>query len=455
MATSVTRHGVTWTFDTDYTVGTYANGDYYVVENTPAAGVTITAISPTPSAGRNGTVVNPTRGSTQGFDDRVSAYNAYSEALNVGNDLPLTVSASSSVVSSISTVASQSFEQIDTYAVLTVLASAPAANSFRPAPIGGDFTHPWAKGDLDYTKLADMDQTAITVPSIATSESDFEKVWYEQDLTWTGRYLHTPYQGGQEGYGKSMAIMTGTAALQLNLDYSDAAKETLLVRLVQYGIDIHGLVEDGGSWDADGGHNPGRLIPLFIAAMVFNDADMKANVNASNGLKFQEQEQTFYVAQSDIDLTRYTDDGRPRTPYTSEDIGKPEWGENHIQNPSKDGDNWDAYYRDIGGGVLQAPAIVIKLMGGESVLNWAAMLDYAERHLYYRNNRYTDPVYYNGYDDGDAYGDGNTSSSTPFASNETPSFHTNFYLEFENADPVGSVSTPIIKTNGQQLALLN
>ncbi|MGY8733022.1 MAG: hypothetical protein ACKVK0_12845, partial [Pirellulales bacterium] len=232
MAISITRHGVTWTITGTPTNGTYANGDPWVV-----GAISITAISPTPTAGTNGTVVNPAIGRTQGFDNRVSAYNTYSEVLNVGNDLPLAVSTSSSVVSSISTVATQSFEQITTFAILTVVASSPAAGSFRPAPIGGDFTHPWTSGGMDYTKLASLDQTLITVPSIATSETDFEKSWYEQDLTWTGRYMHTDYMGGNNGYGRDMAIQTGTAALQLNLDYSDAAKETLLIRLIQYGVD--------------------------------------------------------------------------------------------------------------------------------------------------------------------------------------------------------------------------
>ena len=81
-ASSVTRHGVTWTFDNDYTTGQYANGDWWVV-----GPVVITQITPTPTTGRNGTVVNPAIGSTQGFDDRFWA-NAYSAALNVGNKLP-------------------------------------------------------------------------------------------------------------------------------------------------------------------------------------------------------------------------------------------------------------------------------------------------------------------------------------------------------------------------------
>jgi len=438
----IVRHGVTWTITGTPTNGTYANGDPWVV-----GPISITAISPTPSAGRNGTVVNPSRGSTQGFDDRVQeTYSPYSETLNVGNDLPLAVSASSSVVSSISTVATVSFEQIDTYAILTVLSGSPATNSFRPAYIGGDYTHPWAKGDLDYTKLADMDSTLISVPAIATSEADFDKVWYEQSLSWTGRYLHTDYMGGGNGYGRNMAIDTGTAALQLNLDYSDAEKETLLISLVQYGIDIHGIIQDGGAWNADGGHNPGRLAPLFIAAMTFNDADMKANLDASTSKKFQEYQQTFYVAQSDIDLT-HSGVKPPYTDYTQNELGMPEWGIRHSSSPTTDNKQWDAAYRDISGGVAQAPAIVIYLMNGGSVINWPALSDYAERHIYYRQGRYADPVYYNGYDDGDDYSDGDTNWTTPFAYNETPSFHSNFYLEFENADPVGSTpdaTAPVI-----------
>lgn len=450
MATSVTRHGITWTFDTDYTVGTYANGDYYVVENTPAAGVTINSVTTTVTAqatGRSGTVVNPSRGRTQGFDNRISAYNTYSDTLDVSNNFPVTVSASSSVVTADSTTATQSFEQITTYAVLTVLASAPAANSFRPAYIGGNYSHPWAKSDLDYTKLADMDRTAITVPSISASESTFEKLWYEQDLTWTGRYMHTDYQGGNNGYGKDMAVDTGTAALQLNLDYSDAAKETLLVSFVQYGIDIYGIIGDGGQWYDTGGHNPGRMIPLVVAAMVLDDAGMKAEI-AGSEKNFSETRQTFYVTQTDVDnAPYYSADGRPRLAYLSSDIGKPAWGETHTDNPSRDGNNWDSYYRDICGSVMQAPAIVAYLMSAKTLINHDAFFDYAKRHIYYRQSRYANAVYYNGYDDGDAYGDGNTTDSTPFSSNETPSFHTNFYLEFEDAPPVGSspdVTAPVV-----------
>ena len=53
-ATSVSRHGITWTFDRDRVTGQYANGDPWVV-----GPVVITAISPKPSVGRNVVVCQP------------------------------------------------------------------------------------------------------------------------------------------------------------------------------------------------------------------------------------------------------------------------------------------------------------------------------------------------------------------------------------------------------------
>src|SRR6478752_1172307 len=106
-ASSVTQHGVTWTFDKNYTTGQYANGDGWVV-----GPVTITAISPAPAIGQNGTVVNPVLGSTQGYDNRFG-FNEYNDALNVGNKLPTTIAVNSSVVSTISKASYSQFGQID------------------------------------------------------------------------------------------------------------------------------------------------------------------------------------------------------------------------------------------------------------------------------------------------------------------------------------------------------
>lgn len=407
-ATSITRHGVTWKFDKDYPAGQYANGDWWVV-----GPVVITEITPTPITGRNGTVVNPSRSRTQGFDDRMSQYHPYSDSLNVGKNLPLTVAANSSVVSCISATSPTPYIKIDVFVVLTVVNSAPAVGSFRPPYIGnGSRASLWKISDVNYGALNTLDSSAITSkPSISTAAGYFDKTWYEQDLTWTGRYLHTSYMASN-GYGRDMASRTGDAALLLQLDYTNPQKAPLLTGFVQYGIDIYGTLRDGGIWFATGGHNIGRYAPLLVAATVLNDAGMKTMIGGE-AMKFSELQQTFFVSQADVDLTnRLAVNGRPLENYTSSDIGMPEWGIDHLNLPRQDNNRWDAPYRDTCGGQLTGPAMAARVMGLRAVVNWEPFFQYAERHL--------------GYEQSAGYGG-------EFNSNPTPAFHKQFYNVHKNA----------------------
>lgn len=408
-ASSVTQHGVTWTFDRNYTTGQYANGDGWVV-----GPVTIIAISPTPAVGRNGTMVNPTLGSTQGYDNRFG-FNEYNDALNIGNKLPKTVAANSSIVSTISKASYSQFGQIDLYTILTVVDSSPLDGSFRPPYIGaGSRASRWKASDLDLSKLNSLSSAALTArPNIATAADNFSKVWYEQDLNWTGRYLHTPYMA-QNGYGKDMAVTTGDAALLLQLDYTVAQKTPLLINFVQYGIDIAGILSAGGQWYADGGHNPGRLSPLLIAAFVLNDTSLKSLVQGS-GLRFQEYQQTFIVTQADVDRTgRIGTNGDAVYPYVASNIGMAEWGIRHSGEPTKDNNFWLASYRDIGGSILTAPSMAAQVMGVRNAIGWEPMFQYAARHLEYEQS-----AAYKG----------------EFAYNSTPSFHRQFYNTHKAAAP--------------------
>ncbi len=402
------RHGITWKFNGTYTCGTYANGDNWVV-----GPVTITSIS-SASGDTSGSMLNPGITRTQGFDSRFSAtYNPYNAALNVAKNLPLTVASNSSLVSSISASAYQKWGLIQSFSVLTVVSSAPQSGSFRPGYTGsGSRASKWTVNDLDFSRLKKLPSAGLSVPSISTYENDFEKTWFEMDLTWTGRYMHAPYQA-TNGYGKDMAIKTGDVALMLNLDFTDAQKMKLLIEFVQYGIDIARIRELGGRWYDTGGHNPGRLAPLVIAAAVLNDAGLKSLMNA-NGAGFSETLQTFYVSQTDVNQSHYTADGRPRLPYTSADIGMPEWGETHSDNPTRDGNNWNASYRDICGGQMTAPTMAARCVGMRSSINHEALFDYAERHLNYEQSG--------------SYGG-------EFNYNPTPAFHKQFYNKFKGACP--------------------
>jgi hypothetical protein len=379
----ITRHGITWTITGTPTNGTYANGDPWVV-----GAITITAISPTPSAGRNGTVVNPAVGTSQGFDDRLWdgwVGQSYDESLNVGNNLPLDVAANSSVVSSISTSSNVVYNQIDTYAVLTVVESQPAANSFRPRYTGsGSRASAFTTASLNYNALADWSTTGTTPPDRSSLETAFEKLWYEQDVSWTSRYYATPYMAS-DGYGRTKADKVNNACLLLNTDLSDANKQTLLIEIVQYGIDIGGVIAAGGVYDADGGHQCGRLSPLIVAAMVLGDATLKTYITGA-AMKFQELQVSFYVAQSDVDATKVGMNSDPVTQYSAGDIGMAEWGIRHYQYPQYDNDWWAASYRDISGGSLMGVRMVITGLAAQSAVGWSALMDYADRHVTYETS---------------------------------------------------------------------
>lgn len=304
-ARSISQFGITWTFSEERECGTYVNGDYWVL-----GPITLTAIAPAPSDGRHGTVINPKVGSDQGFDKDLKSgiyENKYVPALNVGKTLPLVVAKDSSVVSSITADAWTEFHTIQSIAILTVVAEKPQAYSFRPPYVGdGSRKSAFRYADVNHGKLGRLSRATVAaqLPSLAEATAMFTRPWYEQNITWTGRYMHLTYQAGPggSGYGRNLALRTGDAALLLNLDFTSDDERDLLIGFVQYGLDIAGIVQNGGEWFADGGHNPGRLAPAMVAAHVLGDAGLAAMVKGS-AMKFQEFQQTFSVSQADVNIT--------------------------------------------------------------------------------------------------------------------------------------------------------
>jgi hypothetical protein len=193
-----------------------------------------------------------------------------------------------------------------------------------------------------------------------------------------------------------MANITSEVTLALLLDYTQSELEPLMIRFLQLGIDWYGVTESapniftttsqGGLWMGGGGHGQGRKWPIIFAGLMFNDSNILKYANAVNYKIFQEEQQYFYVSQANVDLARYTADGRPRTPYKVEMIGTPEWGEQHTNQPNRDGSNWDAYYRDIVSMSLPGHALAATIMGAKSIWNWPAFFDYQVRWATHRRS---------------------------------------------------------------------
>lgn len=294
MAESVTQYGITWTFDAPRPVGRFENGDYWVV-----GPVTITSVSPPPEDGRNGTVVDPPLG-TQGYDDRGGEYDG-----SVRASFPLDVGGVSSIVSSISHGESDCMDgnnpafttydggcqrgPIHTQAVLTVVEAQPASGTFRPAYVGATTKRFFTASDVDWELLPKL-QPPPSVPSEESILRHVERPWIDHILNWTlqhGCATHNMYC-----YGREIGDIVSAVALYVLLD--TPGQRTAAVRLIQLGIDNAGIVANGGSWPADGGHMNGRKWPIVFAGMMLGDAEMQ-----SPGPVSGEDGQTYIGANGD------------------------------------------------------------------------------------------------------------------------------------------------------------
>lgn len=389
-AASVTRFAITWTFSSDRQVGQYVNGDWWVV-----GPVTITNISPKSvvSGGRtiNGSTVNPNSSEfpSHGFDSAMSETGiGFNASLNAGrpggNDVsatnPLVLQNGSSLVSCVSHPVSTNRPTITDVSILTVVASAPAAGSFRPPYCGTDKTQSWNKSGLRYGILQKLTLSGAPTPTDVAAK--FERPWFELGTESAGRYFHPANH--QPEYGRDMALVIGDALLALHLNYTDAQKEALYVRLVQWGIDLYGCAKTGGFWADNGGLNAGRKGGLVMAGLALNDPKILAYANAKGtaprGFIFAEDRQTWYVTQSDVGRTLYTADGRQRDKYIQSDVGIPEWGEKHASNPERDGRNWGILYRNTNYIAHLGEALGIRLTaGGYEAWNWPPFFDYMDR----------------------------------------------------------------------------
>ena len=415
----VIQFGITWTFDRDYAVGQFSNGDYWVV-----GPVTIIGIDPPSIRIDNrvmgGSMVNPSPklGSKQGYDSAMygiySSSQDYDPGLNVarpkGLDLsefnPLTLGAHSSLVSTISMEESGHRPQVQTAAILTVLDVPAPEGSFRPPYCGSDKTIRFNKDQLNYSLLVSL-KPVSGAPSLITVGGYFERPWLGHIPGWLGYYQHP--LDNMPWYGREMATQVGEGALMLHLNFTRRQKETLLIRYVQLGIDFYGVVEDGGkdNWVNNGGIASGRKWPILFAGLVLNDPNMK-NIGQKSGdylysdghgpgyepvdyIHFGEDDQTFYVTRADVDIThspQWKPDPRDtqRIPYKYEDMDLVEWGIRHATAPEDSNKFWGTAYRlgttaNSWAGFALAAHIMQGYASAKTLWNHDALFDYMDRYM--------------------------------------------------------------------------
>ena len=421
-ATSVSQYGITWTFDKDYPTGQFCTGDYWVVGPVRIIGITnnLHTSSFKPQPGDDGSMVNPGTDEHQGYCPKLTYARMYQENLNAslvggkpisaGN--PLVLKVNSSLVSMVSWLYNSEtdgepgmpkFEGnakapgpcTRTGAVLTVLSAAPPPGSFRPPYCGNDKTVKFNFNKLDLSKLKNLAPVADT-PKPDEVTKLMEHPWIDHVYQCYGRMLH-PTEN-MPCYGREIAQAVNDAALLLNLDFGklpgSPKKDKLLISLIQLGIDNTGIADNGGGWPSNGGHHLGRKLPILFAGVLLNDPHMK-EVGQWKTL-FQEDVQTFYVAQREVDMTHsaaWKPDKRAKTfdPYTKEDIGMPEWGcSNHGPDTHSTNENraMTAPYRSVNSPVYAGFVTAARIMGQEEAWNHKALFDYTERWMKLTNGKF-------------------------------------------------------------------
>ncbi|MFO7807805.1 hypothetical protein, partial [Guyparkeria sp.] len=304
MASSVSQHGITWYFDQEHEVGQYANGDWWVL-----GPVTITNITPQSREvdGRviNGSMVNPTHGHSpthQGYDSYPSDM-SYRSELNVapsytGQNLTLS---QGSLVSSIHRPSPPTRGRpiLNDLAILTVVEEVPPNGAFRPHPYGTDKTSHWREAQLNYGVLQNLPHVS-SMPDLSSRSEEALRFWNEHNTSWQQRAVQA--SNNQPSYGRDIANRNGEMLLLLHLDFSNEQKRDLFVGLVQQGLDTYGRLSEGGRWWSNGGHNAGRKMPMLLAGLALSDSEMIAAANRyEDPDRFQEDGQTFYVTQADVD----------------------------------------------------------------------------------------------------------------------------------------------------------
>ncbi len=330
--------GTSWTFDQPVQSGRFANGDWWVV-----GPVNIVAISPLSTNDgprvRHGSMLDPDPKSLQqGYDNAMfgdGARGRYDPALNKGlgvsRQQPLVLRPGSSLVTATSHPQAGNLPQLDSCAVLTCLAEAPPVGSFRPPYSGTDKTCRWNVNALDLGKLARLAPVPGT-PVIAELVGRFERTWLDHVQGWTGRYLHPRLH--MPDYGRDLADLVGQAALVLQLDLPQEQKLPLAIHMVQLGIDNYGIVQAGGRFLADGGSGSGRKFPVLLAGALLGDEALLRCAREQR-FAFGEDAQTFVVAE-----TKAGTWNGGHGNYGPEDVGLPEWGNRHHDDPAHDNKTW-------------------------------------------------------------------------------------------------------------------
>ena len=389
-ATRIEHGGITWTFAQEHVVGTFANGDPWVL-----GPVDIVRIEPetveVDGRVRNGSMIDPDPSTErQGYDSELygkDTLQRYVPELNVAIGIsaaqPRRLQVAQSLISVVSRDKSTEAPILQKAAVLTCVSAMPAPDAFRPPYVKGDKAVRFRAADLDFSCLQQLDPVG-DIPLIEAITERFDGLWLDHVPGWIARYMHPA--DNMPDYGRDIASLVGSAGLMLNLDLRKARKRPLLIRVTQIGIDNYAALRGGCRWQGIGGLGHGRKFPILIAGRVLGDEAMlnvgkdyvsKTKQEGGRGAWFAEDGQSFYVRETAPGVWNWGHGN-----YTRDHDELPEWGFSHCDNPERDDSRWDAnpYRRCCTGNAWLGQALAARMMGLRDAWNHDPFFDYVDRY---------------------------------------------------------------------------
>ncbi len=396
MASSITQYGITWTFDKEYQVGQFVNGDWWVV-----GPVTIISISPAPASGRNGSMVNPQPGMNQAYDNRAPEYES---ALLMTP--PFILSPGQSLVSTESLAGSTYVDLMGRQltvgyhsctkaaAILTCLAAPPAPDAFRP-PYVGTIKAIYQRSQVAWSLLPNL-PILQSAPNLSTYERYLERPWIDHLGVGPNRLLHPA--DNMPNYGPDICGVVGDAACLLCLDYPPQTKERLLTGLVQIGIDnYHTALLNKHLWAASGAHMVGRKFPVLFAGLVLGEVQMLA----LNDYDVHEDMSSYYGdTYGEVLWTGWSNSGHPFAanvmwcvrdadsldgqghPWRHEHRNPLTWHDPPFPNYSYYPDEHHERYRRWCAFALPGQTIAARILGLQPAWNHEAYFGYVDRWMF-------------------------------------------------------------------------
>lgn len=362
---SVTYKGITTTFTNPVDIAYFANG-LPCIQNAPGANsVSIASVSPNTieNSDSSGGMINPSPMSDHGFG---SLYNwtgvqTYNPAVNVNlGTFPLLLSEGDVYMTSAPTPLGLPFGEsgrVKTIMTWHVYGGALPTDAFAPCPYGDASLRSGplrTYADLNLALLPKKALMGTTLPDKSTFNANLSGLQFcEQNPFFIASIIGTDnmscpqYPGHDNSYSLHYAVARNSMAAWLMYNNSDADQKAVLIELVQHGLDFLCYLRLGAFKWPDGGQAIGRLIGTYLAAVLFEDSELKsilATKRADNGYShpIPDCDQCFIVGPEHVGMFDYLE----------EDIGCPSFLKNGtpLSLASSTGYGWYGW----GGGTLQS-----------------------------------------------------------------------------------------------------